>query len=477
MPAQKIAPFFDFDFYQSQSGQKFPNEQSALEHFMEVGWKNDFSPCESFSVEHYLSAYPDIRDAGVNPLLHFLDSGWQENRRAFSVSGHINELIGYRREQFVSLGRRPLTIHLMWSACNRLTGWVANMQSHNKEVEVYASSRLIGKAHVQIPSPSSKDMEYHHFEFFVERPVNPVRVKFDDGNNCVETTLNTPPPAEPVNSSVEEFLQRAISPNTTAVAPFSKGLIKAFIAEKWKLVKRSESVKNPATMVSIVMPVFNRESLVASAITSVARQRYNNWELIIVDDGSTDKSLDAISQTIKILGIESKTKVLALENNAGVSHARNQGLNIASAPIIAYLDSDNTWDRDYLSLVVDIFETNPEANTVYAGQYVYFFNEVTNRRYLAGIRLQPFNRELLEQENYIDLNVFAHRRILYEELGGFNEKMRRLVDWDLILKYSEEQHPRLIPALLAQYNMGIAGNQITNSEDLTTNLKYIHHMD
>jgi hypothetical protein len=121
-----------------------------------------------------------------------------------------------------------------------------------------------------------------------------------------------------------------------------------------------------------------------------------------------------------------------------------------------------------------VFETNPDANSLYAGQYVYFYNEVTRRRYLAGLRLQPFNRELLEQENYIDLNIFAHRRTLYEQLGGFNEQMRRLVDWDLILRYTKEQPPRLIPALLAQYNMGIVENQITNQEDLRKNLEFIN---
>jgi len=209
------------------------------------------------------------------------------------------------------------------------------------------------------------------------------------------------------------------------------------------------------------MPVFNRESLVANAIKSIKNQRHKKWELIIVDDGSTDSSLAIIRDTIKELDLESKTRVIATETNHGVSHARNQGLAVARGSIIAYLDSDNTWDQDYLSLVVAEFESDPGANSVYAGQYVYLYNEILDRRYLIGIRLQPFDRELLEQESYIDLNIFAHRRELYEQLGGFNEQMRRLVDWDLILKYTQEQHPRMIQALLAQYNLGIAPNQIT----------------
>ncbi len=138
-----------------------------------------------------------------------------------------------------------------------------------------------------------------------------------------------------------------------------------------------------------------------------------------------------------------------------------RGLAIARGPVIAYLDSDNTWDRDYLSLVAAEFESNPNATSVYAGQYVYLYNEVLDRRYLIGIRIQPFNGELLDQGSYIDLNIFAHRRELYEQLGGFNEQMRRLVDWDLILKYTKQQKPLLIPALLAEYNIGNAKNQIS----------------
>ncbi|MEQ9566116.1 MAG: glycosyltransferase family A protein, partial [Pseudomonadales bacterium] len=432
---------------------------------MNTGWRSHFDPCRAFSTEHYLSAYPDIREAGINPLLHFLESGWQENRQAFSESGHLNELVGYQRGKLISLGARPLDLHLEWTACNRLAGWVANIQSDNRKVDISGDSGLIGVASVQKPSPSSGDMTYSHFEFYLESPISPVSAKFIDVNNQTEITLASEPLPEPGYASVEEFLQRPISPDTTAVAPCSRQLIKEFIKEKRELVAISDAAKDQTTMASIVMPVFNRESLVASAITSVAKQRYTNWELIIVDDGSTDKSLDVVKQTIKTLNIESKTTVITLEENAGVSHARNRGLAVARGPIIAYLDSDNSWDRDYLSLITAAFKKNPDIDSVYTGQYVYFFNEVLQRRYLAGIRIQPFNRKLLEQENYIDLNIFAHRKKLYDQMGGFNEQMRRLVDWDLILKYTREQEPLLIPALLAQYNSGIAENQITQIED------------
>ena len=470
---KKAAPFVDCAFYQEQCNQTFPNDQAVIEHFLDSGWRNNLSPSRAFSVPHYLSAYPDIRDAGVNPLLHFLESGWQENRQAFSQTGHINELVGYQRGTPISLGPRPLGLYLEWTSCTRLAGWVANSLGDNNRVQIFHQSELIGYARLQRAQATPEDITYSHFEFYVETPREHISARFTDegrtdGDNArqpqsTEANLASAPNLDVEYSSLADFLNRPVV-DTPSVAPCSKKLIQAFIANKRGLVRQANPTDSSDIKVSVVMPVFNRQSLAPMAIKSVAQQRLPNWELIIVDDGSTDQSLQAVRQTVKALGIEYKTQILSLETNRGVSHARNRGLAVARAPVIAYLDSDNSWDRDYLYLITATFDANPDINSVYAGQYVYFFNEVLKRRYLAGIRIQPFNRELLEQENYIDLNIFAHRKKLYDQMGGFNEQMRRLVDWDLILKYTREQEPLMIPALLAQYNMGIAENQITLNE-------------
>lgn len=479
---KKTAPFFDCEFYQEQCDHTFPSDQAAIEHFLGTGWRNNLSPSRSFSVPHYLSAYPDIREAGVNPLLHFLESGWRENRQAFSQSGHVNELVGYQRGKLIPLGPRPLGLYLEWTSCTRLAGWVANSLGDNKRVQIFHQSEIIGYARLQRSHATPEDITYSHFEFYVEKPVEQISARYTDEGRTdggkaaqpksVEASLNSPPNQGVGYSSVDDFLNRPIA-DTPSVAPCSKELIKAFIAKKRELVRQANPTGISDIKVSVVMPVFNRQSLAPMAIKSVAQQRMPNWELIIVDDGSTDQSLQTVRETVKELGIEHKTQILGLETNTGVSHARNHGLAVARGPIIAYLDSDNSWDRDYLYLITAAFDANPDTDSVYAGQYVYFFNEVLKRRYLAGIRLQAFNRELLEQENYIDLNIFAHRKKLHDQMGGFNEQMRRLVDWDLILKYTREHEPLMIPALLAQYNMGIAENQITSSETYQLNFNVL----
>jgi len=80
-------------------------------------------------------------------------------------------------------------------------------------------------------------------------------------------------------------------------------------------------------------------------------------------------------------------------------------------------------------------------------------------------RLGPFNTSLLENRNYLDLNAFAHRRLVYIELGGFDESLRRLVDWDLILRYTRNKKPFFIPCLLSHYIFNDTNDSITNKED------------
>ena len=81
--AETIAPFFDGVFYQKQSGQQFPSDQQAIDHFLTTGWRENLSPSRAFSVQHYLSAYPDIREAEVNPLFIFLSPVGRKTARLF----------------------------------------------------------------------------------------------------------------------------------------------------------------------------------------------------------------------------------------------------------------------------------------------------------------------------------------------------------------------------------------------------------
>ncbi len=120
--------------------------------------------------------------------------------------------------------------------------------------------------------------------------------------------------------------------------------------------------------------------------------------------------------------------------------ARNRGLLASQGELIAYLDSDNVWVPDYLLFMVAMFAQNYKLEAAYAAMKV--FNRDLGRKYIFA---QPYDRRKLLTANFIDLNVFMHRRTLYEEYGGFNETLDRLVDWELIIRYTRQVSAPLIP--------------------------------
>jgi glycosyltransferase involved in cell wall biosynthesis len=220
---------------------------------------------------------------------------------------------------------------------------------------------------------------------------------------------------------------------------------------------RSNSVESNLIRVSVVMPTFNRKATVGRAIESVFKQSYQNWELIVVDDGSTDGT----AEMLRVNYADPRVKLIT-SGREGVSSARNKGLNAASGTVIAYLDSDNEWKSEYLELMLTELERT-KAWSVYS--IVQLCHDGINQQ--AGntsYRAEGFDYNKLLNENYIDLNVYMHRRELFEKLGGFDVNLKRMVDWDLILRYSKDYQITFAGFVGAKYDNGPDGSRITKSE-------------
>jgi len=206
-------------------------------------------------------------------------------------------------------------------------------------------------------------------------------------------------------------------------------------------------------LVSVIMPVHNRADLVGEAIASVLAQEYAHFELIIVDDGSTDG-------TGALLATMADPRIVLLRNEhcSGSSHARNRGLQAARGSIFAYLDSDNQWDSRYLAAMAGAFLTVPSAQAAYSGQFL--FRGQDTKPFAA--RFGSLNRALLQNRNYIDLNAFCHTRAAFEQAGGFDEVLCRYVDWDLIMRMAHAVEMISVPVLLSHYFYDKADNTVTN---------------
>lgn len=121
-------------------------------------------------------------------------------------------------------------------------------------------------------------------------------------------------------------------------------------------------------LVSIIMPVYNAEKYLKDSIESVKKQTYTNWELIMVDDKSSDNSLELIYDLTT--DIKEKVKIVHFEQNKGTATARNKALELSSGEYIAYLDSDDIWMEEKLEKQINFMKENNYAFTMTSFNYL-----------------------------------------------------------------------------------------------------------
>ena len=113
-------------------------------------------------------------------------------------------------------------------------------------------------------------------------------------------------------------------------------------------------------LVSIITPMYNSEKFIDSTIQSVQSQTYQNWEMIIVDDASTDRSIEIVK---KIMSNEPRLQLKQLVDNLGPAHTRNNGIKLAKGRFLAFLDSDDLWHKDKLEKQIKFMQKNEYAFT------------------------------------------------------------------------------------------------------------------
>ncbi len=216
-----------------------------------------------------------------------------------------------------------------------------------------------------------------------------------------------------------------------------------------------KSANFPSPAVSIIMPTWNRAGLIAEAIESVLAQSFADWELIIVDDGSTDNTDEVVARFA-----DSRIRYHR-KDHAGQCAARNHALRLAKGTLVAYLDSDNIWYPGFLSLAVAAFAADSSVESAYGAR-------VSEARNEMCLLFEPFDREKLLKRSFIGMSCFIHRRALYERFGGFDEDLCAYEDWDLALRYTEETPARRLPVLAVRYR-AIDANRVTAIEAMAVN--------
>jgi glycosyltransferase involved in cell wall biosynthesis len=193
--------------------------------------------------------------------------------------------------------------------------------------------------------------------------------------------------------------------------------------ENWKMKKRS---KRP--LVSVIIPTYNRGWILKEAVDSVLGQNFKDFELIVVDDGSTDNTRD-------ILETYGQDIIVVRQANQGVSAARNRGIAAAGGELVAFLDSDDLWLPRKLSRQVEFFKLNSAE----------FINQTEEIWVRNGVRVNPKDRHrkpsgmIFERSLALCLvspSAVMIRRSLFDAVGLFDESLPACEDYDLWLRIS-----------------------------------------
>ncbi|HEY9846823.1 MAG TPA: glycosyltransferase family A protein, partial [Candidatus Caenarcaniphilales bacterium] len=180
--------------------------------------------------------------------------------------------------------------------------------------------------------------------------------------------------------------------------------------------------------ISVIVPAYNAESTIVEAVVSVQKQTFSDFELIIIDDGSCDKTLEQLSKLR-----ESRLKVFSY-TNAGVSTARNRGISCATGEFIAFLDADDVWMPDKLELQLAVLKQHPEAGVAYS--WTNFIDEkgkLLNRQEPVFFEGDVYPQLLVS--NFLSCgSVPLIRKQAIASTGEFDPFLKSVEDWDYWLR-------------------------------------------
>ena len=188
-------------------------------------------------------------------------------------------------------------------------------------------------------------------------------------------------------------------------------------------------------LVSVVIPVYNRDDTVGRAISSVLNQSYKNFELIVVDDCSSDNSLKVICEFQ-----DERIRVIALKRNLGANAARNKGIMEARGEYVAFQDSDDEWDKDKLQLQIkDMLSRNLLASfcahrLIDSVRETIIPNDYDNKE-----KYETELADVLANHNVISTQTLVVRKDIFRIIGDFDEEMPRLQDYEFVIRLVQRE--------------------------------------
>ena len=198
-------------------------------------------------------------------------------------------------------------------------------------------------------------------------------------------------------------------------------------------------------LISIVIPTFNRENLIIDALETCVLQLYRPLEIVVVDDGSTDQTIEFVEDWNK--GSSHKDVILKIikQENKGGNVARNNGIRNATGEFIAFLDSDDLWNSTKLKKQYNLIRQSDEIGGVYCGlrQVEVESGKVISdhkRDYAEGFILS----QLLVKDVTAPTSAYLIRKKIFDEVGYFDKNLQARQDWDMWIRLAEKYEIRAV---------------------------------
>ena len=205
----------------------------------------------------------------------------------------------------------------------------------------------------------------------------------------------------------------------------------------------ADRVKN---LVSVVTATYNMADYIVETLDAILDQDYLNIESIIIDDGSTDNTMEVLAPYLN----DPRVRVIRQEN-AGQTVAKNHGIAEAKGEFVAFCDADDTWRKDKLSLQIPKFE-NPEVGAVFSDIFFIDANgEIIHDQHMKRVGGRITGPLLID--NFIPFLTIVVRADILEEVNGFDEKLTMSIDYDLWLRISVNYLFEYIPEPLGNYRI------------------------
>lgn len=215
-------------------------------------------------------------------------------------------------------------------------------------------------------------------------------------------------------------------------------------------------------LVSIIIPNFNTEKYLSETIESVLAQTYKNWELLIIDDNSTDKSVEIIKSYSdkydNVLFFQTE------ENSGGPATPRNIGLDNAKGELIAFLDSDDTWFPDKLKYQIKFMQ---RENCKFSSTFRNTFSEPQQikMKLKENLRLKSYDFYDLLKKNLVDTSaVVIHKDLIGKIRFNTTPELVAIEDYDFWLRILKKHNENILVSEVETINYRITGSNISGSK-------------